>query len=143
MSDSEQTPPVYQDDPKTAIQRLIIEIGPLLVFIGVNWYAGKFEDLAFFGMETANAGILYGTAAFMVAMTIAIAYSWLTTRHVAPMLWVSFVFVLLFGGLTLYFYNEQFIQIKPTIMNLLFAVVLLGGYAFKKLYLKMLLGLAM
>ncbi|MEM9878754.1 MAG: septation protein IspZ, partial [Pseudomonadota bacterium] len=50
---------------------------------------------------------------------------------------------LFFGGLTLYFDNEQFIQIKPTIMNLLFAVVLLGGYAFKKLYLKMLLGLAM
>ncbi|MGD1954000.1 MAG: septation protein A [Sphingomonadales bacterium] len=116
-----------EQDPKAALQRMLIEIGPLLVFILTNW---KF-------------GIMAGTGAFMVAMTAAIAYSWIKTRHVAPMLWVSFGFVLVFGGLTLYFDNEQFIKVKPTITNMLFALVLLGGYAFKKLYLKMLLGFAM
>ena len=116
-----------EQDPKAALQRMLIEIGPLLVFILTNW---KF-------------GIMAGTGAFMVAMTAAIAYSWIKTRHVAPMLWVSFGFVLVFGGLTLYFDNEQFIKVKPTITKMLFALVLLGGYAFKKLYLKMLLGFAM
>ncbi|MEM9288512.1 MAG: septation protein A [Pseudomonadota bacterium] len=119
--------PSAEQDPKAALQRMLIEIGPLLVFILTNW---KF-------------GIMAGTGAFMVAMTAAIAYSWIKTRHVAPMLWVSFGFVLVFGGLTLYFDNEQFIKVKPTITNMLFALVLLGGYAFKKLYLKMLLGFAM
>jgi len=143
-TDKAQSPTPGEDqDAKTAIQRLIIEMGPLLVFILVNWQAGKMEALTFFGMETNNAGVLWGTFSFMIAMTVAIIYSWVKTRHVAPMLWVSFVFVLFFGSLTLYFDDEQFIQIKPTIMNLLFATVLLGGYVFKKLYLKMLLGLAM
>ncbi len=116
-----------EQDPKAALQRMLIEIGPLLVFILTNW---KF-------------GIMAGTGAFMVARTAAFAYSWIKTRHVAPMRWVSFGFVLVFGGLTLYFDNEQFIKVKPTITNMLFALVLLGGYAFKKLYLKMLLGFAM
>lgn len=130
-------------DPKAALKRMAVEIGPLLVFILVNWQAAKIENLTFFGMVTENAGILWGTFSFMVAMSAAIIYSWVTTRHVAPMLWVSFVFVLFFGGLTLYFDNEQFIKIKPTITNLLFATVLLGGYVFNKLYLRTLLGFAM
>lgn len=146
MTDENQTraPEANADqDPKAALQRMAIEIGPLVVFIMVNWLTKKIDGLTFFGIVTENANLLWGTFSFMAAMTAAIVYSWVKTRHVAPMLWVSFVFVLFFGGLTLYFDNEQFIKVKPTITNLLFATVLLGGYVFKKLYLKTLLGFAM
>lgn len=130
-------------DPKAALQRLLIEIGPLLVFILVNWRAGKIDGLKFLDFEGDVVGLLWGTTAFMVAMVAAIAYSWIKTKHIAPMLWVSFVLVMVFGGLTLAFGDGQFIKIKPTITNMFFATVLLGGYVFNKLYLKMLLGLAM
>ena len=45
---------------------------------------------------------------------------------------VTGVVVLVFGGLTLYLHDETFIKLKPTIVNLLFASVLLGGLAFGK-----------
>ncbi len=55
---------------------------------------------------------------------------------------VSGVFVIVFGGLTLILADETFIKIKPTLVNCLFAVVLIGGLAFKKSLLKPLFGSA-
>jgi intracellular septation protein len=62
----------------------------------------------------------------MIAMAAAIAVSWWKTRHVSPMLWITGVLVLVFGGLTLYYHDQTFIQVKPTIVYAMFAVIL--GY---------------
>ena len=51
--------------------------------------------------------------------------------------------VLIFGGLTIYFDNEVFIKMKPTIINLVFAVILYGGMLVRKPLLKILLGAAL
>ena len=51
--------------------------------------------------------------------------------------------VLIFGGLTIYFDNEVFFKMKPTIINLLFAAILYGGIMIKKPLLKILLGAAL
>ena len=51
--------------------------------------------------------------------------------------------VLVFGGLTIYFDNEVFFKMKPTIINLLFAAILYGGILIKKPLLKILLGAAL
>jgi intracellular septation protein len=45
---------------------------------------------------------------------------------------VSGVVVVVFGGLTLFLQNEIFIKLKPTIVNTLFGLVLLGGLYFRK-----------
>ena len=45
---------------------------------------------------------------------------------------VSGVVVLVFGGLTLALQNDVFIKLKPTIVNTLFGVVLLGGLYFRR-----------
>ena len=50
---------------------------------------------------------------------------------------VSLVLVVVFGGLTVWLNDETFIKMKPTILNLIFAVVLLSGLAFGKMFLKM------
>ena len=44
------------------------------------------------------------------------------------MLWLSAILVVFFGGLTLYFKDQRFIQIKPTIIYAFFALMLLGGW---------------
>ena len=100
--------------------KLLLEIGPLVVFFIVN----------------GRAGILPGTAAVMVALPTA----WLLLRQIPVMPLVSGVFVLGFGGLTLVFEDEIFIKLKPTIVNLLFATMLFVGLAFRLQLLQRVLG---
>lgn len=106
--------------------KLAIEAGPLVVFFVVN----------------ARVGIFAGTAAFMVASTVSVIASWLLERRLPIMPLVAGFFVLTFGGLTLLLNDDLFIKLKPTIVNSLFAVILLGGLAFGRVLLKPLFGAA-
>lgn len=110
-----------------------IDFGPLLVFF-LTFRLTKGD-----GAFGATAGAINGTLAFMVAIIIAlIASQWLLKR-ISPMLWLSAVLVLGFGALTIYFHDERFIQIKPTIIYAGFAALLLGGWLRGKALLKFLL----
>ncbi|PVX30898.1 inner membrane-spanning protein YciB [Sphingomonas pokkalii] len=111
---------------------MALDYGPLIVFFLVNSLAP--------GMQIER--ILTATMAFMVAMAVAIAVSWLKTRHVSPMLWVTGVLVLVFGGLTLYYHDKTFIQVKPTIVYVMFAVILGYGLVTNKPLLETMLGSA-
>jgi intracellular septation protein len=125
-----------QPEPKTAapakadasgaalLQKLAIELGPLLVFFGTN----------------AAAGIYAGTAAFMVATLISLVAAWLRYHKLPIMPLVSGVIVLVFGGLTLYLRDETFIKLKPTIVYSMFAILLAAGLLMKKPVLELLLG---
>lgn len=96
---------------KGQIAKLLLEAGPLVVFFVAN----------------SNFGIFTATGAFMVATLIALSVSRIQYGRIPVMPLVSGVFVLTFGALTLYFQEEFFIKIKPTIVNLLFAAILFGG----------------
>ena len=76
----------------------------------------------------------------MVAIAISLGVNWALVRRVPILPLVTGVLVLVFGGLTLLLQDELFIKLKPTIVNTLFAVILLGGIAFGKSFLKSLLG---
>ena len=106
--------------------RLMIDLGPLIVFFAVN----------------AWLGIFAATGAFMAAITAAMLISKLKYRHISPLLWFSAVMVLLLGGLTLWLHDETFIKIKPTIYYLIVASLLGFGLATKRNLLKMVLGSA-
>jgi intracellular septation protein len=93
--------------------KLALELGPLVVFFVAN----------------ARWGIFVATASFMVATIVALSASWVLTRRLAVMPIVTGVVVFVFGGLTLLLQDEVFIKMKPTIVNLLFGAVLLGGLA--------------
>ncbi len=104
--------------------RLALEVGPLVVFFVVN----------------SRTNIFRGTAAFMIAIVIALAVSWYVERRVPIMPLVTAVFVLVFGGLTLYLEDSVFIKLKPTIVNCSFALILLGGLATGRSLLKPVMG---
>jgi intracellular septation protein len=106
--------------------KLVIELGPLLVFFATN----------------ALAGIYAGTAAFMAATVISLAASRILHQKVPVMPLVSGVIVLVFGGLTLYLQDETFIKLKPTIVYSMFAVLLAAGLMLKKPLLELLFGSA-
>jgi intracellular septation protein len=109
--------------------RMLIDFGPLAVFFLAN----------FFGPEPKLLRMLVATAAFMVAIFIAMGLSLWKTKHISPMLWISGALVLVFGGLTLFFRDETFIKVKPTIVYAMFAAVLAYGLIAKKPLLQMLL----
>ena len=85
--------------------KLLIDVGPLLVFFAVNFLAPVPPALKVF----------VATGAFMAAMVAAMLYSALKFRHISPMLWFSGVLVVIMGGVTLWLHDETFIKMKPTI----------------------------
>jgi intracellular septation protein len=112
------------DELRPQIIKLVLEIGPLVVFFLTN---ARFE-------------IYVGTAAFMAAMVISLALSWILLKRIAIMPLVSGVLVLIFGGITLLLHDDTFIKLKPTVINTLFGVALIGGLFFKNSLLRYVFG---
>jgi intracellular septation protein len=79
----------------------------------------------------------------MIATTIAVLFSYIIEKKIPIMPTVGAVIILIFGGLTIYFDNETFFKMKPTIINLLFAGILYGGIILNKSLLRYLLGAAL
>jgi len=112
--------------------RLLIDIGPLLVFFLVN----------FFAPVPGAAKIFVATGAFMAAMVAAMVFAALRYRYVSPLLLFSGVMVVVLGGLTIWLHNETFIKVKPTIYYVLVAALLGFGLATGRPLLKLVLGSA-
>tara|TARA_B100000700_G_scaffold62645_1_gene68991 strand:+ start:4978 stop:5517 length:540 start_codon:yes stop_codon:yes gene_type:complete len=109
------------------IYKILIDIGPLAIFF------------IFYTRSGLQASIL----PLMIATVIAVLFSYILEKKIPIMPTVGAGIVLIFGGLTIYFDNEVFIKMKPTIINLVFAVILYGGMLIKKPLLKILLGAAL
>jgi intracellular septation protein len=106
--------------------KLFLELGPLLLFFGTNWWRG----------------IYWATGVFMVAAAIALFLSWKRDRKIPPMMIFTTVAVVVFGGLTLYLHNDTFIKVKVTVLNVLFAAILFAGLITGRSLLQPLLGQA-
>ena len=113
---------------KNASLNYALDYGPLLIFFLAYKFGGSDAD--------PTQGPLVGTGVFMVAIAIAVAVSKWKLGRVSPMLWLSAVLVVGFGALTLWFRDPKFIQIKPTIIYLFFAALLIGGVLRGKAMLK-------
>ena len=109
-----------------SISKILIDIGPLAVFF------------IFYSRSDLKSAII----PFMIATIIAVLFSYIMEKKIPVMPTVGAFIILIFGGLTIYFDNEVFFKMKPTIINLLFALILYGGVIVKKPLLKFLLGAA-
>ena len=109
------------------ITKLIVDIGPLAVFF------------IFYTRSNLQSAIL----PLMIATVIAVTFSYIVEKKIPIMPTVGAIIILVFGGLTLYFNNDVFFKMKPTIINLLFAGILLIGNFLNKPLLKFLLGEAL
>jgi intracellular septation protein len=123
--------------PQNPLLKLVLEMGPLVVFFLSNSRPELFRPLLRLVLPPAllegpQSGIFIATAAFMIAMLISLVLTrWLLkTLPIMPL--VSGAMVLVFGGLTLWLADDLFIKLKPTIVNALFGCVLLGGLALGK-----------
>ena len=122
--DQPGTAPAEAQFDRKQLIKLLVELGPLVVFFVGN----------------SRFGIFAGTGAFMVATLVALAVSRALLGRIPTMPLVSGFFVLVFGGLTLWLQDDQFIKLKPTIVNALFAGILFTGLATGRSLLKIVFG---
>jgi len=97
--------------------KLLIDLGPLLVFFLVNFLAPVPSVMKIF----------VATGAFMLAMIAAMIFSAIRYRSISPLLWFSGAMVVVLGGLTIWLHDETFIKMKPTVYYVLVAGLLTFG----------------
>ena len=129
--------PAAKPKARSGRLNLLVDYGPVVVFFVVY---RQFSPPS--GQHDAIAEVLAvirGTAAFMLAAIVALGLSRWKLGRISPMLWLSTVLIVGFGGLTILLRDPIWIQVKPTAIYLLFGAVLLVGVARGKAYLKYLL----
>ncbi len=130
--DSQATPP----KPKSGWLNLVVDYGPVLVFFLVyRHFTPESRDNAV-GEVFA---VVRATAAFILAAIVALGVSKWRLGRISPMLWLSTLLIVGFGSVTIFLQEPFYIQLKPTIIYLLFGVLLLGGVMRGKPLLKYLL----
>jgi intracellular septation protein A len=92
----------------------VLDLAPLLLFFGAY----------------AVFGIYPATAVLIVSLFLLVGIYWLREHRLHRMHLVTAVVALVFGGLTIYLHNPEFIKLKPTIIYGLMAVVLGGSQMF-------------
>ncbi len=85
-------------------------------------------------------GIYIATAVLIVASILHTGIQYLRNGKVDKMNLATLGMILLFGGITLLLQDENFIKMKPTAINYLFALLLIGGSFTKQNFIERMLG---
>ena len=132
--------------------RLAVDYLPLVLFFVVNFLIPGDMARRLVALTTVDLGpmtqieaaliakVLVATVVFIVAEIAALAFSHWKLGGISPMLWVTAVLVVVFGGLTIYYHDPKFIQMKPTFVYAIFAATLGFGLATGRPLLEQMLG---
>lgn len=112
-----------------------IDYGPILVFFLVYRWSKPDGD----SPSGEIFAVIQSTGAFIVAAIAALIFSKWKLGKVSPMLMLSTALIVGFGALTIWLRDERFIQLKPTIIYVFFAIALIGGWLRGKALLQTLL----
>jgi intracellular septation protein len=121
--------PAARTKNPSAGARLLIDLGPLLIFFLTNAFAPVPETFKIF----------YATGAFMAAMIVAMIISQIKYRQISPLLLFSGAMVVILGGITIWLHDETFIKVKPTIYYLVVSALLTFGLVTGRNLLKLVL----
>ncbi len=105
-------------DPKV---KLALEFGPLILFFAMFFWL---KDTTFTVGGISYKGFIAATAAFIPVMLISTGLLWRLTGRLSPMQVMTLALVIVMGGLSVWFNDERFFKMKPTIIYLFFAGVL-------------------
>lgn len=129
-----------ENNKERPFSKLVLEMGPLIIFF-VCYYKAPIPENIVNDLDAANLfKIIFATKIFVPAILIALFIGWLQTKKIAKMPLITAILVVIFGGLTIWLNNPIFIKMKPTLIYLIFALVLGYGLLKKKSYLKILMG---
>ena len=115
---------------------MLVDYGPVLVFFLSYRHFSPSDHNDPIGEMLA---VIKSTAAFMLAAVTALIVSRWRLGRISPMLWLSTLLIVGFGGLTILLRDPIWIQIKPTAIYLLFGITLIVGAWRGQAFLKYLL----
>ncbi len=101
--------------------KLALELGPIILFF-VGY--GRVKDKSFDIFGTSYEGFIVATALFIPLILIATGILWKLTGKLSRMQLMTAVLVVVFGGLGIWFNDDSFFKMKPTILYVMFAGVL-------------------
>ena len=131
-----------ENNKERPFSKLILEMGPLIIFF-VCYYNAPIPENLKNDLDEANLfKIIFATKIFVPAILVALFIGWLQTKKIAKMPLITAILVVVFGGLTIWLNNPIFIKMKPTLIYLIFSAILGYGLLKKKSYLKILMGSA-
>ena len=129
-----------ENNKERPISKLILEMGPLIIFF-VCYYNAPIPENLKNDLDEANLfKIIFATKIFVPAILVALFIGWFQTKKIAKMPLITAILVVVFGGLTIWLNNPIFIKMKPTLIYLIFSAILGYGLLKKKIYLKILMG---
>ena len=105
--------------------RQLLEFLPIVLFFIVYQLRG--ETISIGGWEHTLDGIFSATAVLMAATLLQVFISYLLSRKLEKRALWMLLAVFVFGGATLLFRNQMFIQWKPTIFNWALALAFAGS----------------
>lgn len=108
-----------------------LDFGPLLIFFGAFQY---------FKRKSPDDALLWAAGIFAIAAIIALVISWAKHKSVSGMLIFATLIIVITAGLAIAFDNKTIFFIKPTIINALFGIAVIGGVFIKKNVIKMMMG---
>jgi intracellular septation protein len=101
--------------------KLALELGPVILFF---FGYSKIKDKTFTILGTDYQGFIIATTVFIPVILLATGFLWWRTGKLSKMQLMTAVLVVVFGGLGIWFNDEQFFKMKPTILYALFAAIL-------------------
>lgn len=117
--------------------KTILEIGPVVAFFAAYL---MLRDRTFEIAGTEYTGFILITAGFVPLIALSTFLLWRLTGELSKMQIVTLVLVVVFGGLTVWFNDERFFKMKPTLIYLIFGAILGAGLLQGKSYLRMVMG---
>jgi intracellular septation protein len=104
--------------------KMALELGPIIIFfIGY----GKIKDQVFAISGREYEGFIVATALFIPLILTTTAILWALTGKLSKMQLMTALLVVIFGGLGIWFNDERFFKMKPTILYLAFSIILFVG----------------
>ena len=113
--------------------KLALEIGPIVLFF-ITYSRIKDRQFELFGQN--YEGFIVATAAFIPILLIATGALWWLTGKLSRMQLMTALLVMVFGGMSIWFNDDRFFKMKPTIIYLLFGGTLGIGLLRGKSYLR-------
>ena len=120
--------------------KLLLDLGPLVIFF-IAYSKMKDQTFSYGGNE--YSGFIVVTLLFVPLLAITTFILYRMTGKISVMQVMTLLIVVVFGGLTVYFNDERFFKMKPTLIYLLFAGILGFGLLRGKSYLQLVMDEAM
>tara|TARA_B100000902_G_C27057193_1_gene787205 strand:- start:40 stop:639 length:600 start_codon:yes stop_codon:yes gene_type:complete len=114
----------------------LLEFGPIIAFFIAYT---RMKDHTYSIGGTDYQGFIVVTLFFIPLLLVSTGVLWVLTRKISPMQIITAILVTVFGGLTVWFNDERFIKMKPSIIYLLFAGILGFGLLRGQSYLRMIM----